>query len=66
MDQAELFLLVAKTLERSAELAEEHVERDRRQGLWDPAEVATAGRARNAATHARELAGEFAARHSAR
>jgi hypothetical protein len=62
MDQADLYLLVANTLERSAELADAHVERDRRNGRDNPSEVATAGRAREAARHARELAVQFAAR----
>jgi hypothetical protein len=66
MGQADLYLLVADTLERSAELADAHVERDRRNGKFDPAELAHAERARGAARHARELALQFSARPSER
>jgi hypothetical protein len=65
LEQADLYLLVAETLERSAELAEAHVERDVRTGRTNPAEVVTAQRARDAASHARELASQCAARHPA-
>jgi hypothetical protein len=64
LEPADLYLLVADTFERSAELAEAHVERDRRMGRSDPAEVANAERAREGARHARELASQLATRPS--
>ena len=51
-----LYLRVADTLERSAQLAEAHAERDRTAGRFGAAEIASVKRAREAATRARDLA----------
>jgi hypothetical protein len=52
---AALYIRVAETLERSAQLAEEHAERERRNGRWDSAgiELERARRAREAARRGR-------------
>ncbi len=54
-DLAALYLRVADTLERSAQLAEEHAEREHDERSV-AAELAVAKRAREAAKRARELA----------
>jgi hypothetical protein len=66
-NMAALYRRVADTLERSAQLAEEHAERDRSEGRLDAREIASAKRAREAATRARDLASycEEAARKQA-
>jgi hypothetical protein len=55
---AALYLRVAETLERSADLAEQHAQREQQNGRWDSAstELGRAGRARDAARRGRALA----------
>ena len=55
---ARLYLRVAETLERSAQLAEQHAERERSKGRPESAgiELERAARAPNAARRGREFA----------
>lgn len=57
-DLAALYGKVAATLERSAQLADEHAERQRAKRQSDATELARAERARAGAKRARDLASE--------
>jgi hypothetical protein len=56
---AALYERLAATLDRSAQLAEEHAERERTKGRSDAVEIADAERAREAGRRARDLASRF-------
>jgi hypothetical protein len=51
-----LFLRLADVLERSADLAQRHAERDRGRGRSDEIELRAASRAREGAARARSIA----------
>jgi hypothetical protein len=65
-ERAVLYVRVAETLEQSARLAEQHAERDRRNGRPDSAaaELERARRAREAARRGRALASQVLRTHT--